>query len=118
MGVPLSTPAADQLSPAGREPELSDHVYGVVPPDAPKVSEYGVPTVPGGRGDVVVIESGVTRGAMVTLNVFSAVRGLAPESVTRTVKLNDPFIVGVPFMAPADDNPRPAGKEPEATDHA
>ena len=37
VGVPLSAPPDDRLSPAGKEPETTDHVYGVVPPVAVNV---------------------------------------------------------------------------------
>jgi hypothetical protein len=40
VGVPLITPVAGaRESPAGREPEEMDHVYGVVPPVAASVAE-------------------------------------------------------------------------------
>jgi hypothetical protein len=32
VGVPLIAPDAESVSPAGNEPEATDHVYGVVPP--------------------------------------------------------------------------------------
>jgi hypothetical protein len=35
------------------------------------------------------------------------------ESVTFTVKLNEPEAVGVPEIVPAEDRVRPAGKAPE-----
>ncbi len=38
-------------------------------------------------------------------------------SVTRTVKFDVPFVVGVPEITPADDSDRPAGRVPEASDH-
>ena len=37
VGVPLITPPALRLRPAGRVPESSDHEYGVVPPLASSV---------------------------------------------------------------------------------
>ena len=37
-----------------------------------------------------------------------------PESLTWTVKLDEPAGVGVPEICPADDSVRPAGNEPEA----
>jgi hypothetical protein len=33
VGVPLSAPPADRVSPAGRNPVASENVYGAVPPD-------------------------------------------------------------------------------------
>jgi hypothetical protein len=39
VGVPLICPvAAVRFSPAGKDPELIDHVYGAVPPEALKVA--------------------------------------------------------------------------------
>ena len=44
-GVPLITPVeAPNVNPPGRIPEMSDQVYGVWPPTAVKVCEYGTPT--------------------------------------------------------------------------
>jgi hypothetical protein len=39
-------------------------------------------------------------------------------SVTRTVKLLDPAVPGVPDMVPPDARLNPAGSDPLATDHA
>ena len=39
VGVPLMTPALLKLKPAGSVPELTDQVYGVVPPLAANVCE-------------------------------------------------------------------------------
>ena len=39
VGVPLKTPVLLKPSPPGNVPELSDQVYGDVPPDATKVCE-------------------------------------------------------------------------------
>ena len=37
VGVPLITPPAERLNPAGSVPDVSDHVYGGVPPLAAKL---------------------------------------------------------------------------------
>ena len=37
VGVPLSVPPDERLSPPGKGPEATNHVYGVVPPVAAKV---------------------------------------------------------------------------------
>ena len=42
--------------PAGKVPVDTDHVRGVVPPAAANVCEYAAPMVPGGSGDVVVMD--------------------------------------------------------------
>src|SRR5882762_8537720 len=49
VGVPPITPAAESVSPAGREPGLADQVYGDVPPVAFICVLYACPTVPFGR---------------------------------------------------------------------
>ena len=53
LGVPLITPAVDSDRPAGKVPLVTDHAYGVTPPDAIRVVEYGTNLVAGGR--VVVV---------------------------------------------------------------
>jgi hypothetical protein len=45
VGVPLITPVVI-VRPVGNEPLVTANVYGLVPPCAVIVSEYGVPTVP------------------------------------------------------------------------
>jgi hypothetical protein len=54
VGVPLITPVLDRLSPAGKVPVVIDHRYGIVPPVARRVAEYGVPTVPFGKDFVEI----------------------------------------------------------------
>src|SRR5581483_8687820 len=58
VGVPLITPAGDSVSPAGRAPPLTDHVYGAVPEIAARVAEYRTPTAPA-VSDAVCTRSGV-----------------------------------------------------------
>jgi hypothetical protein len=65
VGVPLISPAGDSVSQVGAP--VTDHRYGGAPPVAAKLWEYAVPTVPFGRGDDVVIESG---GMIVRENPF------------------------------------------------
>jgi hypothetical protein len=77
VGVPVITPAADNVRSAGGVPDVTDHKYGGAPPAAAKLWEYAVPTVPFGRGDDVVIESG---GMIVRENPF--VTGFEPVSAT------------------------------------
>ena len=55
VGVPEIVPELDRVSPEGREPETTDHVYDGLPPVALRVWEYVVPTVPGTSGEVVVM---------------------------------------------------------------
>src|SRR5438105_3224839 len=55
VGVPVITPEADSVNPAGKVPEVIDQVYGGLPPDAARVCEYARPIADGSSGDVVVI---------------------------------------------------------------
>ena len=44
LGLPLKAPLEEfNPNPAGREPEVTDHVYGAVPPAAASVAEYATP---------------------------------------------------------------------------
>ena len=110
LGVPLKTPAEDSVNPAGSVPEVTDQLYGGVPPVAASVWLYALPTVPAGSGLTVVIDSAA--GSTVTANAFVAV----PPPVTCTVKLDVPAVVGVPLKTPAEDSVNPAGSVPEVTD--
>jgi hypothetical protein len=38
VGLPVSAPDELRVSPPGRFPEMRDHVYGVVPPEACRVT--------------------------------------------------------------------------------
>jgi len=58
VGVPLKMPAVDKVSPAGSVPDVTDQLYGDVPPLAANVWLYAVPTVPEGSGLAVSITSG------------------------------------------------------------
>ena len=40
LGVPLIWPEPLRLKPAGKDPELTDQVYGAVPPVTPSDVEY------------------------------------------------------------------------------
>jgi hypothetical protein len=113
VGVPEIVPVADRVSPAGRAPELRLQLYGMVPPLAASVVEYAVPTCPAGT-ELVVICTGVTAAATVSVNDFVAVCAVGVvESVTFVVKLKEPDAVGVPEIVPVADRVRPPGKAPE-----
>ncbi|HUI56417.1 MAG TPA: hypothetical protein VLY04_15690 [Bryobacteraceae bacterium] len=59
-GVPLSVPELDKDSQLGRPPE-SANCSVPVPPLADRLAEYGLPTVHGGKGELVVmVGSGFT----------------------------------------------------------
>src|SRR5579871_6125588 len=58
-GVPEIVPLpASRLNPCGREPGATFQEYGVVPPVAARVAEYGDPAVPCGREVVVMVTTG------------------------------------------------------------
>ena len=104
-GVPLIIPPA-RLKPAGSDPLAIDHVYGGVPPDALTDCEYPVPTVPTGNTEVVIFRAGAL--------MVSKSAALADEdalSVTLTVKLAEPALVGVPEIV-LPESPKPPGSDP------
>ena len=116
VGVPEIPPVdATRLNPAGSVPALTLQLYGVVPPLACSVVEYAVPAVPPGR-DVVVTNGGCAIVATTILNAFVPV--LFAASVACTLNDAVPAVVGVPVICPVElFSERPAGKEPEVTDH-
>lgn len=59
VGVPEMVPLVDKVRPAGKAPEATLQLYGVVPPLAPSAVEYARPTCPFAN-EVVVISTGVT----------------------------------------------------------
>ena len=88
VGVPEITPVETlRASPGGREPALFDQVYGLLPPFAVSVVEYGVPTLPGGS-DVVV-----TAGGGMYLKLSNGLAGLVPAGAV-TVTLTVPVPAG------------------------
>ena len=68
--------------------------------------------MPAGSDDVVITKTG---GLMVKDN--AAVAEVDALSVTRTVKLLDPAVPGVPDMVPTAARLNPAGNVPLATAH-
>jgi hypothetical protein len=73
VGVPEIAPVeAFRLSPGGNEDEISDQLYGVVPPPANTAALYAVFCRPFGN-DVVVIVTGVTDVVTVMLSDLVAV---------------------------------------------
>jgi hypothetical protein len=109
-GVPEIVPEPASERPGGNEPEMMDQEFPPVPPAAESDCEYATLTMPLGS-DAVATESG---WMTVIPNEADAV---APdESLTTTPKLNEAAIVGVPEIAPDDENERPSGIDPAETD--
>lgn len=64
VGVPLSAPVEVlSVTPAGRLPAETDHVYGVRPPEAARGCEYPVPVIASGNV-VVEIDNGATMSSV------------------------------------------------------
>ncbi len=68
--------------------------------------------MPAGSDDVVITNAG---GLIVTESAADAETDAL--SVTRTVKLLDPALPGVPDIVPPAARLKPAGSDPLATDH-
>ena len=64
---------------------------------------------------IVVVVNGAMETERVPLVAVFAVGVLL--SVTLTVKLEVPALVGAPEIAPLEDRLKPAGRDPEATTH-
>ena len=110
VGVPEIAPPVS-VSPAGKVPLASAHVYGGVPPDAPSACEYALPTTPFGNPDVVTV-----RDAGLMVSDSDAVAVFDALSVTRTVNVLAPAAVGVPEIVPPV-SVSPAGNVPLAIAH-
>jgi hypothetical protein len=82
-GVPLSTPANESPSQAGRVAPASVNWRAPVPPVAARIAVYGRPTVHGASGDAVVIA-----GAGLTVTEYARVATALTVSVARMEKLN------------------------------
>ena len=112
VGVPLTVqPFAPSVNPAGSVPPVIVQLYGAVPPLAPIVPVYGVPTVPSGR--FVVVSINPPEGLIVRLTGPLALCCGFEESVALTVKFAIPAAVGVPLtVQPFAPSVNPAGSVP------
>ena len=109
VGVPLIWPV-DGLSvnPTGKAPETTLHDNGGVPPDEVSRIVYVVPTVPNGNGERLVRVIGMTPGGL-TVRLSCLVAVPDAESVTFTMIVAVPAIVGVPEITPEGFNDNPVG---------
>jgi hypothetical protein len=80
------------------------------------VDEYAVPTVPLGKEAVVIVSIGAVLLMLIESGCVTFCVG-EEESVTWTVKLDWPALVGVPLIVPPLLKLRPAGNEPDVTVH-
>src|SRR5258708_20063523 len=94
--------------PRGRVPLVTVQRYGGVPPEAARVTEYPTLTDPPGSAAGVVM----TRfDAIFSVNALLALTDAL--SVTCTVKLNIPVLLGLPVIAPvAGLRLKPGGRAP------
>jgi hypothetical protein len=115
VGDPEITPPLESVSPVGRLPAVTDHVYPGVPPEAVRDALYGVPFVPEDKA-VVVIAS--VEGVEIVIDSV-AIAFTAGDSLSATWMVNVavPPAVGFPEITPVFDNVRPAGKLPAAMVH-
>ncbi len=75
---------------------------------------YAAPAVASASEPVVTTSE---LAAIVSVKGCEAVAGVAAESLTATVKLNDPAANGVPLMTPVlTFSVKPFGKDPPETD--
>jgi hypothetical protein len=114
VGVPAINPPEESARPAGSAPDVSPQAYGGVPQQARSPDEYGVPTMPSGSREGVVMASGVGK---IVRTICSWAVIPHTDSVTTTAKLNVPAAVGVPDIAPPVESVRPLGSDPDARLH-
>jgi hypothetical protein len=105
VGVPLSTPAAVIVMPAGRP--VAPQVIGVLPLAVNWYDEYGMFTTPESRGEVEVITGATPAGLMVIENDVGP--ALPNEFVAVRLKVEVPAAVGVPLKRPVAESVNPAG---------
>src|SRR5436853_221481 len=105
-------PPGSTVSPGGSKPEAIDHENGGVPPLADSVCVYVAPTVDCGTVKVMIC----SKLARISSDRV-AVEDVDELSVTRTVKLDGPTEVAVPYIIPLELRLRPPGSEPFARDH-
>jgi hypothetical protein len=111
VGEPEMVPFAFSITPCGNVPADVVHVYGGVPPVAARVPVYAWPTVPAGSAFVEIVGAA---GALIVIWSWRVADRLA-ASVTRTVNVGAPAVVGVPEIAPSSPSARPAGNAPADT---
>ena len=93
VGVPEMAPVlGSSVSPGGRLPAATLHVYGGIPPVAPSVCKYPVPTMPLARLVVDISSVGVLPTTTVVL----------PDSIPPQVSayVNVPEVTGVTTAEP------------------
>jgi hypothetical protein len=115
VGVPDITPVTEfNVSPAGSVPVVTANVYGATPPEAVIVALYPTPMLAAGRLFVVIANC----ARMVIVYDCEAITAGVSASVTCTVKVLVPAVIGVPERTPVPDAIAiPAGSVPEDTEN-
>lgn len=81
-GVPVIWPVEEfRDKPVGSDPLVTDHVYGVVPPEAVRVAEYAAPSCASGKSPVKIVRDDPV-AAIATVKDFAAVCTGELESFT------------------------------------
>ena len=107
VGVPVIAPVVGfSINPVGNAFEFTDQMYGLVPPWATNVYEYGSRVVPFGTAVVMMFNGEDTMSENEREIVW---RGLEP-SATVIVVVNDPITVGVPLKVPTALRVSPLGR--------
>lgn len=112
VGDPARLPVPELSEmPGGKPPAVMFQEYGGMPPVPVNDAEYGLPTVAGGGGGLVMFNG----GAPIAMPRLASAR--APRlSVTWTVKPELPALVGVPESWPVDGlSEMPGGSAPPAS---
>jgi hypothetical protein len=107
VGVPVISPVAARIKPAGNVPLSRLHTMVPVPVAA-SFAVYAVPTVPP-INDVVMIV-GAPPGALIVMD--NDLVSVPISLVAFTVKVDFPAVVGVPEITPAVVRLKPAGNAP------
>jgi hypothetical protein len=113
VGVPERVPPEERRNPGGNEPEVTEKLYGDVPPLADIVRRYATPNVPTERpaGDTVITGQEIE-------TVYLSLPAHWFWSIAVTVKEKFPPAVGVPDRTPPLESVSPGGSDPAVTEKA
>jgi hypothetical protein len=115
VGVPLKSPRLLNPKPGGSVPLVTVALNGCRPPVSGKGWLYGLPAP--ALGIVLDLKASVpSETLIVKLPLVAVLAGLL-LSVTCTVNVNEPVVVGVPDRIPFVPKVIPDGRAPEAKAH-
>jgi hypothetical protein len=96
--------------PAGKPPDVIDHVYGAPPPLEASATLYACPTTP---FDTLVVAMLSVVALTLRVNALVTVTGVDAASVALTVNVALTGVAGVPEINPEVERLKPAGSVPE-----